>query len=429
MNIPIPFLTTSIETDLMLVLLLTPLWWVTGFSIFAYHLAVLWIVIKFLLLTIRQHRSILFPAAGNWFFLFLISYLISIAINAPLRPSQRIFASLNNWAVLMMGYLVFLLVCNCEAEAFFRRFLKTCRLLCIVTGVIGVGILILWLRGYKQIQIPTLLGRAMPSLMTYPYFFGLLNITGTMPDWLSGNDPLPRLTPYSLAPTSTGGLMLMILPLTYAYYAGERKKFFERILVLLLGLTILVFSFSRSAIYGFVSAIILAFAIERSLSVLLGLSCLFGGLVASGFFARFMEWVFNLRKSSTVGRFQIYQEAVKILFEENPFMGLGVKLRESFTFMAVGTHGGFYLEIMFTAGIIGLLFFVMFHFLVLGNWFMQRRAFPDPPRKRLWKYLGISLIAVHTWLLTDTIVAFPLIAYCYFLLCASVFLLKRLEAD
>lgn len=423
--IKIPYLNTRIETDLVMTLVLAPLWWVTGLSAFIYYAAVLWIFIKFLLQAIRHFRVIFFPFVNNWFLLFLISSLASIIFNIPLRPSQRIFSSLNNWLMFAMGHLILLLVYNCEPTPFFKRLLKSCRFLCFLNGIMGLVILIAWFAGYKQIQAPTLLGRIWPSLMNYPYFYGLLNIRGTVPDWLMGGDILPRLTLYGLSATAVGGLMLMVLPLAHAYYIVERKKFFESFPVLILGLTVLVFSLSRSAIYAFVMAILLVYVLQKGFSFLLSVCFISGGLVASGAFSKFLEWIFNLRKFSTLGRFELSEEALRILLEENPLIGVGVRLREEFTFMAIGTHGGIYLEILFTAGVIGLFFFGIFHFLLLKNWWMQKRSIQNPAQKKIWAHLGVSLIGVHIWLLTDTIVAFPLIAYSYFLIAGSVLLLGK----
>ncbi len=426
MKLAAPFLTTSIETDLMMVFLLAPFWWLTGFGVFAYYALVFWIFLKFMLGVIRQYRTVLFPSAGNWFVAFLVSYLISILINIPFRDPQRIFSSLNNWLMFLMGAMVLLLVYNCDPVKFFRKLLRSCNLLCILTGILGVVILALWYKGIK-INMPTLMGKMMPSLTDLPYFYGQLNIQGTVPDWLMGEDLLPRLTPYSLSPTATGGLVLMMLPAAAAYYTGRPRKTLKKAVVLALGLMLLAFSLSRSAIYGFVLATMLVFAIERGFSFLLSMGCAFSGFVASGLFTRLMEWIFNLRKSSSTGRLELLEEALRILFEENPLMGLGVRLREGFTMMAIGTHGGIYVEIIFTTGIVGLFFFFMFHASAVSQWFFEKGRINHPMHKTLWSHLGISLLAVHIWLLTDTIVAFPMIAYFYFLIVGATFLLRRTD--
>lgn len=424
MKFKIPFLTTRIETDLMLVFVLAPLWWVTGFSIFAYYAAVFFVFSKFMLQCIHEYKPMRFSAASNLFALFLISYLISIIINIPIRPPQRLFSSFNNWLMFFMGYLVLVLVCNCNPPVFFKKLIRTCCFFCAVTGGIGVCVLLLWLKGIK-IDMPNLLGKALPSLSSFPYFYGQLSIQGTVSEWLMGEDTLPRLTPYSLSPTGTGGLMLMVLPPALLYFTGKNKNVFLNGIVLVLGLTVLLFSLSRAAIYGFVLAVILVFAIRRGFSFIFSLGCVLAGLIVSGLFSRGVEWVFNLRKSSSVGRLQLFEEGLRLVMEENPLMGIGVRLREGYTMMAIGTHGGMYLEIIFTTGIVGLTFFLLFHGFILGNWFTARRVLDHPMKRKLWSYIGVSLLAVHIWVLTDSLVAYPLIAYCYFLIVGAALLLRK----
>jgi O-antigen ligase len=430
MKFTLPYLTTRIETDLFLTFLLTPLWWITGFSVFIYHAAVLWIFLKFLLGIIQNQQQIRCPKPLVWFFVFLMAYLGSILINIPVRPPQRIFASLNNWIMMMMGLLIFLISYNCEPRLYFDKLLRASSAFCFLTGILGIGVIILWFQGTKDIKMATFLGKLFPSLLNYPFFANLLTITGTMPDYLFKHfDKWPRLTIYSMAPTATGGFMLMILPLARAYYRRNPVRMFEGIVVLAMGLTVLFFSLSRSALYAFVNAIVLVYVIRKGFSFILALVSLLAGIVGSGLFAKFLEWMLNLRVNSNVGRFNMYQDALKILFDENPLVGLGVKLRDDFNFAAVGTHGGIYLEVIFTAGIIGLFFFLLFQFSMGSQWVIDRFSPQSLERKELWKYLGVSMIGVNLWLFTDTLTAYPLITYTYFLICGAIVLLKRLPEE
>src|SRR5437870_2544996 len=99
----IPYLNTRIETDLMVTLLLAPLWWFSGLSIGIYPLVTALAMIKLLMICIYSGKPLKIPKPVLGFVLFLIFYLLSILINVANLPSQRIFASLNNYLILIMG--------------------------------------------------------------------------------------------------------------------------------------------------------------------------------------------------------------------------------------------------------------------------------------------------------------------------------------
>src|SRR4051812_13564580 len=106
MNFKIPFFTTLIETDLLVTFLLTPFWWISGFSIFIYHFMVFACFLKLVLLCMKGHQSLKIPNSIWPFFFLLISYMLSILMNMPLRPAQRIFASFNNYTMLLLGFFL-----------------------------------------------------------------------------------------------------------------------------------------------------------------------------------------------------------------------------------------------------------------------------------------------------------------------------------
>ena len=50
------------------------------------------------------------------------------------------------------------------------------------------------------------------------------------------------------------------------------------------------------------------------------------------------------------------------------------------------------------------------------DWFRQQKLLKNETEIRIWKAIGLSFWATNLWLLTDTILAYPYIAYAYFML-------------
>lgn len=423
MRIVIPFINTRVETDIALVLIFMPLWWVSGLGVFIYHLAAFWVFVKQLAICIQRDKLLRIPKVFLCFFIFLISYLISILVNAPQNPVQRVFASLNNFSMLVMGGFLLLTVYNADASHFFQNLFKACRWSSIVAGFLGVSFLVLWLLGYKSLEFPTLICRWAPSLLDYPYFNMMLLMTTTMSDWLAGIE-IPRITLYSIVPTATGGLMLILTPMMMAYYEHQPGKKVEYGAVFLLSILVLSFSLSRAAIYGFLSAFLLVTILEKGKKIVFAFICFAAALMASGIAHKTIDWILDVRKPSTVGRFELYEEAFRIVMDQNPLFGVGIRIREDFTFMAIGSHA-LYIEIMFVAGFVGLTLLLLFQAFVMLHWHSQKNFLKQRSEKIIWKYLGLGLFGLNIWLVTDTLLALPFIPFGYFLITGGIFLLGR----
>lgn len=427
MNLKIPFLTTRIETDLALTLVLTPVWWFSGCIIFIYPLIAALAFSKLLVISIYSGEPLRIPKSVTVFVVFLLFYLFSILLNAANLPIQRVFASFNNYSLLIMGLLLILLAYHCDAEILLKEFFKAGKVLSVLTSLLGVFFLLMWLKGHRELQWISFLGKKMSFLLNYPYFNSLLLITGTDFDIFSDIE-FPRLAIYSQAPTSTGGLMVVLVPLLMGYYALSSKRKISYPFFFFLGLLTLGFSISRAAIYAFFGAFLFVEILSRGKKMAAAFGGLFIGLLASGVISQAASWVFNIRKSSNVGRLEVYEEALRIVREENLWMGVGARLRDEFTMRAVGSHG-LYIEILFVTGLIGLSLFVLFQALVVRNWYSQKRYLKKDSEKKIWKFLGMSLLGTNIWLLTDTIFGLPTIAYAYFFLTGIVLLTGMILKD
>lgn len=423
MKMKIPYLTTRIETDLTLTFCLAPLWWLTGLSIFMYHGTVLFVFVKLLVYLSQKNKGLELPKPSVFLFYFLLSYLLSILINIGRIPLQRIFASFNNYLMIVMGYMIIVIIRNVDTKILLDKFMKACRMLCFFSGVMGVGILLWWTMGH-QIRFVAPLGKIFPFLMNLPYFYSLLSITGTVLDFFSSFD-LPRLTLYSGAPTSTGGSMLCMIPLMMAYYSFHPKKKLEYSLLFLASMTVLFFSVSRSAILGFVASWLFCWVLSRGRPLVTSFILLIIGFLSCQVIFSLMDWIFHMREDSNVGRFWLYGEALKILSRENLILGIGGRLRDGFTMMAIGSHA-LYIEIIFVTGLLGLIFFLVFQGVTLLYWYRRKPKFSNKKAMVFWRFLGMGLIAINIWLLTDTIFALPLVAYGYFFIIGMIYSFEKI---
>jgi len=404
---------TSPEADLGAVFLLTPLWWALGVNFFIYHLVALSVFARLLLGSARSQNPLKMPLRIYPFIFFLFFYAVSLLVNAGLRPAPRIFASLNNYSMLLMGGMIMLAVYNSRITSLLTWAIRNGRTLCFVTGILGVVSLMLWFLGYPNLSVEPLMIRLVPSLADYPYFNSLMIMKLTMTEWLFGNTP--RLSLYSGAPTATGGLLMMIMPMLLLYYGLRRGKVFECSVIFVLALFALLFSQSRSAFVGGFAALIFVNLMARKNKILVGLVTLVAAVLFFNWVYQGIEWLFNARQSSNVGRFILYQDALDIVWGENFLLGMGVKMRDDFTMTSIGSHGN-YIELLFVGGVIGLALFIIFQFTIALDWFQQQKFLKNNIEIQIWKSLGLAYWATNLWLMTDTIQAYPYIAYGYFMM-------------
>lgn len=417
-----PYFQTSPENDLLMTLVLTPFWWVLGLNVFIYQAAVLLVFLKLLVVATHRGQPIALPHVSLWFGLLLISYLLSLVVNAPSQPTQRIYASLNNYSMFLMGFLIIIIVYNVSFAPFLSGLFKVCRILCAMTGGIALIFLLLWLSGEKALETKSLLGRLFPSFLENPFFHLLWTIRITASDWTLGN--IARVSVYSHAHITTGGLMVALIPLMMAGYHLRKSKRIERITVFVLSLFPLIFSLSRAAVCSFLGAFFLVWMIEKGAKIYFAFLGFFLVILTSGYLYQGIEWLLNVREVSTIGRFLIYQDAFQTVLDHNPLLGLGVRLREGFTMMAVGSHST-YIGLLLMTGFVGLGLFVLFQLSVLGVWLAQKFYLKGPSQRLAWRYVGISYIASSGTLLTASVDAVPLIAYVYFLVVACLLAFNR----
>lgn len=410
------------ESAMAFVISAAPVWWVTGFSIFIFHAVVLWGTLHMLVQCAVAGRALQIPKLLSVFAVFLLIYAFSIFANAGSNASERTFASLNNYAMVLMGLLIMLVTYHCDFRLLLDKTLNASRIFCIGSGLMGLAVLLIWMKS-GEFQWNSMLGQKMPSLLNYPYFYSLMTAIPVLMDDFAGLT-IPRIALFSQAPTGTGGLMVLFLPLMMAWYVLHGRKRLEYAAVIALSLFTLFFSLSRSAVFGLIGGWLMVFVLDRNkkLFFILLIAAVF--VLASGLLDPTIDWLLNSRKSSTVGRMEVYEDAFRIVTRENLWTGMGARLRDDFTMRAIGSHA-LYVEIFFVTGLLGFAAFTAFQFWVMLAWYGQRKLLETGRDRTVWKYLGISLISTNIWLLTDTFFAMPLMAYGYFLLTGFIFAFGR----
>lgn len=425
MKIKLPYLESSSEQDIIVTLLLAPLWWLSGCSVFIYQAVTFLVFLKILILLTMNRKPVILPQPSLWLGYFLIAYLSSVFLNSASHNSQRIFASFNNFSFFLMGFLLIAIIANCDIRKVIPLLLRTGRTLCFVTGVFTLLVAFLWFWKRQEIETTAWLGHFFPSLLSYPYFYMLLTIKPIMLDWQIGD--FPRVSVYSLAHIASGGLMAMLLPLFIAcYHFKKRIRSVSFFLIFLIAVSPLLFSLSRTAISAFIGAAVLVHVLEQRNKLLIALISALLALLISNYLYSGIEWMINVRGDSTLGRLAIYREALEIVVENNLLMGMGVRMREGFTMMAVGSHST-YVGLLLVTGILGVTLFLLFQGSVFVRWYRLKKNLRTEEEKICWKYFGMSLVGGTGSLLTSSLDALPFIAFTYFLIVAVILSLDRLK--
>ena len=106
----IPFINTSIIQDLSLTVFLIPIWWFLGVRFFIFHLIVMMLFLKYVILQKKKIIPNIRSAESIALLSFIGIYLLSLLMNIKTIPTARIFASLNNLSFWVMGFILIVLI-------------------------------------------------------------------------------------------------------------------------------------------------------------------------------------------------------------------------------------------------------------------------------------------------------------------------------
>ena len=409
------------EKWILLTLLLTPVWWVLGVNVFIYQVIIFFFFFKLVFNMIMSRASFALPKPVMWLALFLWFYFLSVLINIGNQPAQRLLASFNNYLLYVMGFMMMLLLYRDASENWIPEFFRTAKNISFISGILTLVFVALWFAGLKHIEFDALLARLLPVVKNSPFFYLLTTIRVTGTDWFM--EQVPRISLYSIAFIGSGNFMAMMLPGLMGYYALTKSRWIFAV-VFLTAFLPLAFSLSRTAVCSFIGAYIFVTVIEKGTKFYWAIIYLMLGVLSAGSIYHGLEWLFNFRSHSTIGRLDVYQDAIEMVMENNPLMGLGVRIREGFSLMQIGSHSN-YVELLLVTGMLGLAIFVSFQVSTFILWWRDKRYLQTSEEKIYWKYLGMSFIGANGTILTSSLSALPFIAYTYFLVVSSILVLSK----
>ncbi len=420
MKIKVPYITTSLESDIIITLYLARLWWVLGFSIFIYHVIALWGLNKLLVSSAGHHTHIEIPRLIVFPVLLTFFYGLSLIINFQQNEPQRTVASIYNFSFWIMGLILILVVYNTFTKYSLIRFANALGFNIAFIGILSVISILLWMMGIKNIGYRTPLLITLPSLANIPLLkysatIGLINI-----DWFA-NTSWPRLKvlgPYS---TAVAASLIMMLPLFVAI--GDSRRIYK-IIITGVGIFALLLTLSRTAIIAFFIAIIIVYIFNKKHRIALIIALLLFVLLIWPVLTTISGLFSDLRKGSSDLRLDMYRYTIETVMRASPIIGIGVKPREHFFMIPVGSHS-MYLSFFLKAGVLGLISFLGMQWYILKKWIDSTKQHISGGMRLARNAVGISLIAMCMWMATEDLDAPQLVAYLYFLLIGIFAVLQR----
>jgi hypothetical protein len=424
-HIKIPYFNTSIEDDIINTIYLIPLWWITGLSIIIYHVLSVFFFIKLLAICSINGKRVSIPLSVIPLLFFIITYISSLLINWHSNELFRTFASLYNFSFWLIGLLLIITVYNTFSYNSVSRFLSGIKYNMFVIGTISLVAIILWYAGLHLIKIPTLLARYTHT----PDDTALLQASTTMSiirtDWFA-SVKFPRLSIMSPYPTALAGIILIMI-LFILYCKGWENKKVLMLYLLASGFVTLFFALSRSSFVGLIVSIFSVFIIKRYnkaplVIIFLIILCLFGTEIFKWF-----QYLFNLREGSNIARIDMYNYSLKSVLNSNIMFGFGVKPREYFFSIPIGSHST-YLSIFIRTGALGLISLVFFNISIFFTWLRSRKT-TLIKQARLWEALGAIFIATTIWSITEDIDAPQLFAFLYFIVIGLMLSFEKIATN
>jgi hypothetical protein len=418
-----PYINTSIETDIILTLFLAPFWWVLGINLLIYHLISFWLLIKVLLICAKQRHRIEVPFQANFLMLFILIYGLSLLINLPQNDSMRTIASLYNYSFWIMGFFLILAIYNSRLNDL-TYLTGPLSFNLFFLGILAVFSTFLWINGYSELAYKSPLLSVFGSLGEIPLLKASTTIKLMSKGWLA-SQPFPRFNAMAPYPTAAGGLIIVILPIVMAYYRTRFVKLkLHHWAVLGLGLFALLLTMSRTSVLALFTAVAIIYIANRRHSLAI-ISLVFAmSLFASPFIIHGMKWVSELRAGTSMSRLELYKYTFDTVMQKNPIIGMGAKPRIGDFKIPVGSHST-YLSLLFKTGFLGLLTFVAFQFHLIYTWLKVKRLKKSQRDKIVWNHIGVSLLAMSLWMLTDDLDAPQLVAFLYFILIGTMIVIGK----
>lgn len=432
-----PFLTTSVGQDLILTILLIPLWWILGVRFFVFHLIAFWIFLRVVFKKYKEKDRLAFPAEAMFCTAFIILYFLSLLINLKNIPSPRVLASLNNLSFWVMGLLVILAVHNSLSRENMLSLLKAFSAFGLLSSLFVATAYIVWFITHKYIHIKSALYYLLPERMITLIMEKAPLVKYSILPTLIGWDKLfrrdfPRTPAFNLYGTALGATMVFLIAMTLAYYTMTKRRRLL-IVVLVLEFGALIMSLSRMSVMALILSALIVTSITRlnkpSSRIVLAV-VLIGIILVLILFPpqRIVRTFSDFRKGSTVWRAHLYRTTLSQSLKK-PILGHGYKPRTEGTPVPIGSHST-YLGVIYKTGFLGFAAFLLFWLAVLRRWWLGRRqAQEDSFLHPLWFYTGIALFGGFFWMITEDLDAPPAVAFIYFILIGLICTFSRWQRE
>jgi hypothetical protein len=380
LRVRIPFLTTTVSTDLYLYALLWPLWWLLGIEQLLLPFFIIWELLRYLWqsrLRFRLNSTIV------WTFLLASWWIVPIIWVD--RQYLDIFLKeiATAWSQL---FFLFVFWNTVRTEKAWKQVRRAVEVLAIYLAIGGL----IYLSGIWRGVLLSVAGRILPAgLVESSAFFESISYRSFGTIALESGLLAQRISSFSLTFSSLSMACLLLIPfvawrfLTAKGWARMISGFVVAALTLCL-----IFAGSRIAYVAFAAQLGILLVLQLDLLrgqnkwLAAALSCIFVAIVIAVVYLAFsligdiIALVFmDVRPGSWLVRFHIYQETLRLLWE-HPIAGWGVPVRipNMATIYSAGTHSS-YLGVIFKHGFVGLLLYTG---LWLSIWHVAIRGLRQP---------------------------------------------------
>jgi O-antigen ligase len=431
----IPLVTTSISQDLILTILLIPLWWFLGIKFFIFHLIALVVLVKAFRQKHRQREKLVVPKGFYFLMAFIIIYFLSLLINLKDIPFSRWLASFNNLSFWMMGLFMVLAISNSIHKEDILPLLKSFMIFGIASSLFVLCGYLAWLVSHKYISINSLLHHLLPDKLIELIGEKALLLKSSLVLNIIGQDKLfstyvPRSPGFNVYGPALGATMIFVISMSLAYFKVKRRHQFLALVLSLLVLGLLL-SLSRMSVLALLLAwlIVAATVNFKRPSFRLILSCILIGAVLLLIIIppqKAIHTFSEFRKGSTLWRARLYKLTLTQSLKK-PFFGYGYKPRTEEFPIYIGSHST-YLGVIYKTGFLGFALFLLFWLSVLRRWWLQRKEWRgDHVIGPLWFYLGMALWGGLLWMITEDLDAPPIVAFLTFIMVGLILSLHRLK--
>ena len=365
-KIVLPFLDTSFGSDLQIVLVLWPLWWVLGIDQFIPFIFLIWEAFRYLFLSGGHFRL---GATARWSILLAIWWVV------PIMWVERTHLDIFLKEVASIVSQVLILILFSTTVRSRQDWYKISRGLSFF-AIYFVTSGLLYVTGIWQKQTISLISRLLPeTLIQTSEFFSSISIRNL---GMVSTEKLiftHRASGFALQASGLSMICLLLIPLIYWHFYRSPRLARIGWMVLLVGLLFtLIQTESRIAYLGFAIGLATVVILRSGLLhrsnkvfffclVVLSAIILIGGayLVLDKIIGYFYSSFVEARAGSFSTRIIIYQETIRLLGQHwIEGWGQPVRIQGLRNVFSAGTHNS-YLGMLFQHGVIGLL-------LYLGIW-------------------------------------------------------------